>query len=65
MSGVFSFSGTWIERGCPPTGYFTKRLAEDAVRRTLDEARRGTVAGMVGTGTTFAGLLGARYSPVA
>src|ERR1700751_4880016 len=31
----------WTERGRPPTGYFTKHLAEDALRRTLDEARPG------------------------
>jgi integrase len=33
----------WTERGRPPAGYFTKRLAEDALRRTLDDARRGTL----------------------
>lgn len=44
----------WTERGRPPAGYFTKRLAEDALRRTLDEARRGTLPGMVRTGATFA-----------
>src|SRR5436853_6280103 len=44
----------WTERGRPPSGYFTKRLAEDALRRTLDEARRGTLAGTVRTGATFA-----------
>jgi len=44
----------WAERGRPPAGYFTKRLAEDALRRTLDDARRGTLPGMVRTGSTFA-----------
>ena len=44
----------WTESGRPPTGYFTKRLAEDALRRTLDEARRGTLPGMLRTGATFA-----------
>src|SRR5436309_15796719 len=44
----------WTERGRPPAGYFTKRLAEDALRRVLDEARRGTLPGMVRTGATFA-----------
>jgi integrase len=44
----------WTERGRPPAGYFTKRLAEDWLRRTLDEARRGTLPGMVRTGATFA-----------
>jgi integrase len=44
----------WTERGRPPNGYFTKRLAEDWLRSTLDEARRGTLPGMVRTGATFA-----------
>jgi integrase len=44
----------WTERGRPPAGYFTKRLAEAWLRSTLDEARRGTLAGMVRTGATFA-----------
>ncbi len=44
----------WTERGRPPAGYFTKRLAEDWLRRTLEEARRGTLPGMVRTGATFA-----------
>ncbi len=44
----------WIGRGRPPAGYFTKRLAEDWLRRTLDEARRGTLPGMVRSGATFA-----------
>jgi integrase len=44
----------WTERGRPPAGYFTKRLAEDSLRAVLDEARRGTLPGMVRTGATFA-----------
>jgi integrase len=44
----------WTERGRPANGYFTKRLAEDWLRETLDQARRGTLAGMVRTGATFA-----------
>ncbi len=44
----------WTDRGRPPTGYFTKPLAEDWLRETLDEARRGTLPGMVRTGATFA-----------
>jgi integrase len=44
----------WTERGRPPAGYFTKRLAEDWLRSTLDEARRGVLPGMVRTGATFA-----------
>ena len=44
----------WTELGRPPAGYFTKRLAEDWLRARLDEARRGTLPGMVQTGVTFA-----------
>ena len=44
----------WAERGRPPAGYFTKRLAEDWLRSTLDQARRGVLPGMVRTGATFA-----------
>src|SRR5450755_4073200 len=44
----------WTERGRPASGYFTKRLAEEWLRSTLDEARRGTLPGMVRTGATFA-----------
>jgi len=44
----------WSERGRPPAGYFTKRQAEDWLRSVLDEARRGTLPGMVRTGATFA-----------
>ncbi len=43
----------WTDRGRPPAGYFTKRLAEDWLRETLHEARRGTLAGQVRTGATF------------
>jgi integrase len=44
----------WTERGRPPAGYFTKRTAEAWLRDTLDAARRGTLPGLVRTGTTFA-----------
>ena len=40
--------------GGPAAGYFTKRLAEDWLRDTLDAARRGTLPGSVRTGATFA-----------
>jgi hypothetical protein len=43
----------WTGRGRPATGHFTKRLAEDWFRDTLDEARRGTLAAPVRTGATF------------
>lgn len=44
----------WTGRGRPAAGYFTKRLAEDWMRDTLDAARRGTLPGAVRTGATFA-----------
>ena len=44
----------WSERGRPPVGYFTERRAEDWLREVLDEARRGTLPGVVQTGATFA-----------
>ncbi len=44
----------WAERGRPPAGYLTRRTAEDWLRRVLDEARRGTLPGMVRTRATFA-----------
>src|ERR1700674_3163563 len=44
----------WTGRGRPIAGHYTKRLAEDWLRGVLDEARRGTLPGMVRTGATFA-----------
>src|ERR1700733_2349666 len=44
----------WTDRGRPPSGYVTKRLAEAWLRDALDQARRGTLPGMVRTGATFA-----------
>ncbi|HUA48238.1 MAG TPA: site-specific integrase [Solirubrobacteraceae bacterium] len=44
----------WSERGRPPVGWFTKRTAEVWLRDVLDQARRGTLPGMVRTGATFA-----------
>jgi integrase len=44
----------WTERGRPANGYLTKRLADDWLRDTLGQARRGTLTGMVKTGATFA-----------
>jgi len=41
----------WSERGRPPA---TKRTAEAWLRETLDNARRGTLPGMVRSGATFA-----------
>lgn len=44
----------WTERGRPPAGYYTKRGAEDWLRKVLNEARRGTLPGLVKTDVTFA-----------
>jgi integrase len=43
----------WTERGRPPAGFFTKRTAEEWLRDVLDQARRGTLPGLVATGATF------------
>jgi hypothetical protein len=44
----------WTERGRPPAGWVTKRLAEAWLRDVLDQARRGPLLGMGRTGATFA-----------
>ena len=44
----------WTQRGRPPAGCYTKRLAEEWLRDVLDQARRGTLPGLVKTGATFA-----------
>jgi hypothetical protein len=44
----------WTSRGRPAAGFYTKRTAEAWLRDLLDEARRGTLPGMVRTGATFA-----------
>jgi integrase len=44
----------WSQRSRPPAGYYTKRLAEDWLREVFEQARRGTLPGMVRTGATFA-----------
>src|SRR4051794_28084676 len=43
----------WTSRGRPPAGYFTKRTAEAWLRDLLDEARRGTLPGLIRTNVTF------------
>ncbi len=43
----------WTQRGRPEAGYLTKRTAEAWLDGTLTDARRGELAGMVRTGTTF------------
>ncbi|HEY3434826.1 MAG TPA: tyrosine-type recombinase/integrase, partial [Solirubrobacterales bacterium] len=44
----------WTERGRPPAGYYTKRGAEDWLRKVLNEAREGTLPGIVKTDVNFA-----------
>lgn len=44
----------WTDRGRPAAGYFTKRSAEEWLRKVLDEARDGTLPGLVKTDVTFA-----------
>jgi integrase len=44
----------WTGRGRPPAGYLTRRTAEAWLRDVLEEARRGTLPGMIQTGATFA-----------
>ncbi|HTU30140.1 MAG TPA: hypothetical protein VMF07_12215 [Solirubrobacteraceae bacterium] len=44
----------WTDRGRRANGYFTRRTAEDWLARTLEQARRGELPGMVRTGATFA-----------
>jgi len=40
--------------GSPAAGYFTKRTAEAWLGDVLDQARRGTLPGVVRTGARFA-----------
>ena len=44
----------WTSRGRPAAGCYTKRTAEGWLSDVLDQARRGTLPGMVRTGATFA-----------
>jgi integrase len=44
----------WMGRGRPAAGYLTKRLAQDWLRETLSDARRGALPGAVRSGATFA-----------
>src|ERR1700728_189619 len=44
----------WTGRGRPAAGYFTKRTAEDWLRDVFEQARRGTLPGLVRTGATVA-----------
>jgi integrase len=44
----------WTERGRPADGYYTKRTAERWLADVLQQARRGTLPGMIRTGATFA-----------
>jgi integrase len=44
----------WTDRGRPAAGFFTKRTAEAWLRDILDQARAGTLPGMVRTNATVA-----------
>jgi integrase len=44
----------WTERGRPASGFFTKRTAEAWLRDVQDQARAGTLPGMVKTNATVA-----------
>ena len=44
----------WTDRGRPAAGTYTKRTAEAWLRDVLDEARRGTLAGLNKTGASIA-----------
>jgi integrase len=44
----------WSERGRPPAGYVTRRLAEAWLQDVLAQARRAVLPGMVATGATVA-----------
>src|SRR5215207_1333442 len=44
----------WTGNGRPAAGHYTKRMAEEALHAVLTDARRGTLAGAVKTGATFA-----------
>src|SRR5438132_8914028 len=48
----------WKGKGRPPAGYFTRRTAEAKLQELLADARRGTLAGAVKTGATFADASG-------
>jgi integrase len=43
----------WTGRGRPPAGYFTRRMAEEALQEVLTDARRGELDAPVSTGATF------------
>ena len=44
----------WTQRGRPPRGFHTKRTAEAWLADVIDQARRGTLPGLIRTGATFA-----------
>lgn len=44
----------WTGRGRPPAGYYTRRLADDALQERLTDLRRGELDAPVSTGATFA-----------
>jgi integrase len=44
----------WSQRGRPPEGYFTRKMADEALQAILTDARRGTLQDAARTGATFA-----------
>lgn len=44
----------WTQRGRAPAGYYTARMAEEALQAVLADARRGTLAGMNTVNAKFA-----------
>lgn len=43
----------WKGRGRPPTGHYTQRMAEDALREILADGQRGRLPGQARCGATF------------
>src|SRR4051812_7469537 len=43
----------WNERGRPPEGFYTKKLAEQALQAILTDARRGALPDPVGNRRTY------------
>ena len=44
----------WTGNGRPAAGHYTRKMADEALHAVLTDARRGTLAGAVRTGATFA-----------
>jgi integrase len=42
----------WLDSGLPPTGFYSKKTAQEALQAILTDARRGTLLGIAQTGVT-------------